>query len=93
MFRLFSAIETARASPPTTVRTFGVDAARFIENGGVGFVEAFRRAVLGDIVGALGITLSIRLGFVSLGVDGRWTVESALPGKSVVDSIPPLSFL
>jgi hypothetical protein len=49
---------TAKASAPAIDRTFGVDAARFIDGGTV-FVEPFRRAVFGDNVGALGIMRSV----------------------------------
>ena len=80
-------MDTAKASAPAIDRTFGVEAARFIENGGAVLVEPFRRVVLGDSVGAFGMIRSVWLEFVSLSVEEYWAGAFALSGNSVMDSM------
>lgn len=86
-------MDTAKASAPAIDRTFGLDAARFIEKGGAVFVEPFRRDVFGDNVGDFGIIRSVWLEFVSLRVGECCATGFALSGDSVMDSMTPLLIL
>lgn len=70
-----------------------MDAARFIENGGADFVEDFRRAGLGDVVGTLGVTVPGWVAFVWLRVDECCAAVSAFSGRSVVASMTPSPIL
>jgi hypothetical protein len=78
-------MDTAKASAPAIDRTFGLDAARFIEKGGAVFVEPFRRDVFDD-VGAFGVIASLKVGECC-------ATGFALSGNSVMDSMTLLSIL
>jgi len=84
-----SAIETIGTSASASVRTLGVDAARFIENGGADLAEDFRRAVFGGVVGTLGITASAWVAFAWLRAGECWAAVFVFLGSFVVASIVP----